>query len=155
MLKIDVGGNIKQKLQGLQQNIDAAMEAGLDHGAQLWQNELSKQIGRTYKRPSKYTYKDDNGRTITREWRRTGDLRRGHRIHKRKGIRELVLEGNAGKPIKGYPGGYAQKLQTLPVSKDGVDRSNDYPNDAKRIVEDLANRSIVHNARNRLRELSR
>lgn len=155
MIKIELNASELEKLKGLKQKLQQAADAGLDHGARLWKDEMHKQIGRTYKRPSKYTYKDSAGHTITREWRRTGDLRRGHDVVAKVGERQLVLQGNAGKPIKNYPGGYAEKLAKLPISPDGVDRSNDYKEDAKSIVEDLANRAMLNEARNRLRELSR
>lgn len=140
----DLSG-LQDVLRKVAGDIPAAIEKGLDKGGAELMAARRLEIRKTYggkNRRSQYTYTDENGHKVTRKWTRTGALQAGQNINSKPGIRELTMEGPAGEPITNYPGGYSEKLATLPVSKDGKSRANPYAKNATESVEPRLQRGI-------------
>lgn len=150
MIDVSVDNKFLKALGDVGAKLDAAIEKGLDKGGAELMAARRLEIRKTYKRRSQYTYTDENGNQRTRKWERSGALQAGQNIKARKGVRELTMEGPAGKVIKNYPGGYSQKLATLPVSKDGVSRANPYAKNAVKTVEPRLQRGIELEIKNAL-----
>lgn len=130
----DLSG-LQDVLRKVAGDISPAIEAGLQDGAERLQERDLQEVQKTYNRPSHYTYKTKKGRTRTVRWKRTSSLKAGWTIHSSPLRRDLVMEGEAGKPITNYPGGYSQKLATLPISKDGKSRANPHAQNALKVVQ--------------------
>lgn len=144
MLKVETDLSFADKLTGAGEKLAAAIETGLDRGADITVRAMDKQIGKTYARsiPRRKSGKP--------KWQRSGDLAKSLDIKKSKGERSIVSTGPAAAPIKNYPGGYAEKLRSLPVSSDGVNRRNDYPANAAKIIEPQVQRAVEQEIKNAL-----
>lgn len=139
------------KLNALPAQIERAKEKALDAGGKVAQDHHTAEVSKTYRRPARYQYVDDRGRTIKRNWEpRSGDLQRGQAVRKLPGERQILTVGKAAEPIKNYPGGYAEKLQTLPTSKDGKNRANPYPKNAVKAAEPQIQRVVESEFRNNI-----
>lgn len=141
-ITLDIKG--LEKLDALPQAIERASEKALDRGAKSLLDQRAAEVSKTYKRAIPRT---KSGKP---KWKRSGDLQRGQEIVSKPGEREIHTTGNAAKPIKNYPGGYAEKLQTMPVSKDGVARANPYPENAAKAAERNLERIINQEFKNAL-----
>jgi hypothetical protein len=148
-ITVDVRG--LDKLAGLDKKIvDAALGAGLDAEAGVIERQMTKQVGNSYKGATKYSYIDSKGHKVTVEWDRSGNLQRGVTVTPGDGERTIGITGEAAKPITNYPGGYAQKLTTQPVSKDGKDRSNNFPQRTEEITRPQRGKACEQAIRNAL-----
>ncbi len=136
-----------EQLNSIESHIREAAEKAMDVGAKTLVDAQTRAIGRTYKRGIP---KSKNGNL---KWKRSGDLMAGAgKVISKTGQRTVTISGNASKPIKNYPGGYAEKLTTLPVSKDGVDRRNDFPKKAADDTLPQLQRVIENELKNQLRQ---
>ncbi len=140
-ITVDMSG-LQEVLRKVAGDIPAAIEKGLDKGGAELMAARRLEIRKTYKGRSQYTFTDEKGHKVTRKWTRTGALQAGQHINSKPGVRELTMEGKAGEPITNYPGGYSEKLATLPVSKDGKSRANPYAKNATESVEPRLLRGI-------------
>lgn len=116
--------------------LEPALEEGLDAAAKLVLDAKHRQIRKTYSRQPEWVksvpvQRRVKGKYVTRnvraKWKRksvAGGWAGSQEISKSRLQRIIKDVGNPAKPIKGYPGGYAEKLATLPTSPDGVDRAN-------------------------------
>lgn len=138
-----------------QQIVAAANTAGLDAEAGVLSRQMTVRVGKTYQRPSKYSYRDENGRKITRQWKRSNSFQEGVTVDKEEdgAARRVHITGDAAKAITNYPGGYAEKLTTLPPSKDGKSRKNDYAIDAERITRPQRGKAFEQAVRNEIKQL--
>lgn len=100
-------------------DLQPAVEASLDAAQEMVLEEVARLDQRTYDRPVPV------GKKGRPKYTRTGNFKRSPRARKLgPGVRAVYREGPAAEEISGFPGGYAQKLGHIPVSKDGVNRAN-------------------------------
>lgn len=149
-----------KELPGLLDNLEAdilneAKSAGLDAEAGVLERQMKVRVGKTYQSPSKYSYVDENGRRITRSWKRSNKLQEGVTVEEEDGgaSRRVGITGDAAEAITGYSGGYAEKLTTLPVSKDGKSRKNDYAADTERITRPQRGKAFEQAVRNKIQQM--
>lgn len=111
------------------------VETALDRRAEVIKQDEEREIQVSYTRriPNKGEYrrpKSGRHRATTNlsapAWERSGALINGVQIESSPRERRISVGGEAGQPIPGYPGGYAQRLKELPDGPDGVNRSNDF-----------------------------
>jgi len=110
--------------------LDRGIENGVERVAERYQTEKVENIGGTYRRSPTL-------RPISRRpmWEQTEEWLKGQVIQALGRFERVVTTiGKASKPIKDHPDGYEQKLATLPVSKDGVDRQNAAAPDAEKTI---------------------
>ena len=108
-----MGSNIRlvlRDLENLRPQIQAAIEPALDRAAQILLMAKQREKQATYARPIPLT---KSGKP---KWKRSGDFARGDVIQRSRGRRSIVMTGNAAR--------YEERLATLPVSRDGVNRRN-------------------------------
>jgi hypothetical protein len=147
---IDLSTNIAdvvRQLNATANEIAPATETALDRFGQVVLNAKRRNVQRTYARPI------PRGKNGKPKWKRSGDYLKGQEIISETGQRTIRTGGKAAEPITNYPGGYAQKLQTLPASKDGVARANPDVEDTARIVGEQAEKVFTQEFRNAIRSL--
>lgn len=144
-ISIDLKG--LEQLNSIEPRIREAAEKALDRGAKVLVDAQTRAIGRTYARAI------PKGKKGKPKWPRSGDLMAGvGKVISEDGQRTVTISGNASKPITNYPGGYAEKLTTLPVSKDGVNRQNNFPQKAVDETVPQLQRVIESELKNELRK---
>jgi hypothetical protein len=117
------------ELNGKADRLPQAIENGVQRVAERYQQQKVKNIGRTDARAIPLS---GTGRPL---WERTGALLQGQTILKDGQFERTVATiGPASEPITDFPQGYEQKLATLPVSKDGVNRQNAAGPDAEKTI---------------------
>lgn len=110
--------------------LDDGIEKGVERVAEIYQQQKIKNIGRTYARAVPLS-----PRTRRPLWERTKEWLNGQVIQKNGRFGRVVTTiGPASEPIREFPQGYEQKLATLPVSKDGVNRQNAAAPDAEKTI---------------------
>lgn len=126
-----------------------AVNAGLDDAAQRVQAKKSQLIARTYARP--IPLRPRSGKP---KWERSGDWRANQTTTTPEPmVRRIASTGHPSEPITNYPGGYEQKLGTLPVSADGVDRRNDAAGETYEGMKDQIPQIIANEVNNTLRDI--
>jgi hypothetical protein len=71
-------------------------------------------------------------------------------ITRNPGEREIKMDGPAAEPITNYEGGYAEKIQTLPVSADGVNRRNEWHDNTVKASKKTLPRTMENEFQNAL-----
>lgn len=128
-IKIDNLNAVLSSLNRAAADIPHAIEAGLEDAATLVNRAKIRQVNKTYQRAI------PRGKNGKPRWKRSGAWLNGQSVGRPEPlVREIRDTGKAAEPIKNYPGGYAEKLASLPVSKDGVNRSNAAAAEAGRIT---------------------
>lgn len=136
--------------------VATANTAGLDAEAGVLERQMKVRVGKTYQRPSKYSYTDkETKRKVTRSWKRTNKFQEGVTVEKQDAgaSRRVGITGDAAEAIEKYPGGYAEILTQLPVSKDGKSRKNDYAVDTERITRPQRGKAFEQAVRNKVQQL--
>jgi hypothetical protein len=147
-MDIRVDANLQSvisRLNGVRADVPRAIEAGLDDEARVLGNAKIRQVNKTYSRSIPKTKKGKP------KYKRSGAWLRGQRTVKAgRFVREIRDTGKAAEPIKNYPGGYAEKLSVLEVSKDGVNRRNAAAPEAERITAPQRGIAFQQGVRNSL-----
>lgn len=152
-IKVDLKG-----LPGLLGTIEnriyeAANNAGLDAEAGVTHRAMDRRVDNTYKSKPEYTYVDEKGRKRKRKWNRSHNFQKGVKVEREPGARRVGMTGAAAQPITNYEGGYAEKLTTLPVSKDGKSRRNNFAEDTERITRPQRGKAFEQAVRNEIHRL--
>lgn len=149
-----------KNIRSMADRVPDAIEASVERAGNVLFGAKNKEIAKTYKRPPEHKRETKKAAKAAgrkkplkpRRWKRTGDWQEGQAIVKDNRFQVRVVDtGRPSNPIKNYPGGYAQKLSTLPVSSDGVDRANPAAENAVEKSSDQVQKAIEQTFANELR----